>query len=121
LSALALPGLAPFVSEFLVFIGTFTRFPVAAVIAAIAVVLSAIYVLWMYQRMMTGPVTAGNEDLEDLRPRELVVVAPLIALLIGLGVYPAVALNVINPAVDHTLSTIDQPDPAPALSAGGPK
>lgn len=115
LATLALPGLSTFVSEFLVLIGTFTRYPVAAVVAATGLVLSAVYVLWMYQRMMTGPVVQGNEDVTDLRTRELVVVAPLIAALIVLGVYPRIALDVINPSVDHTLSSINQPDPAPTL------
>ena len=88
LATLSLPGLAPFISEFLVLIGTFTRYPAFAVFAATALVLSAIYILWIYQRMMTGPVTDGNDRLRDLVPRELVVVAPLIALLLVLGVYP---------------------------------
>ena len=118
LATLSLPGLAPFISEFLVLIGTFTRYPVFAVLAASALVLSAIYILWLYQRMMTGPVTDGNERLRDLLPREIVVVAPLIALLLVLGVYPKPALDVINPAVSHTLTTIDQPDPIPRLAEG---
>ncbi|HEY9266037.1 MAG TPA: NADH-quinone oxidoreductase subunit M, partial [Mycobacterium sp.] len=122
LATLSLPGLAPFISEFLVLIGTFTRYPAFAVLAASALVLSAIYVLWMYQRMMTGPVpaelAAGDGRLHDLRPRELVVVAPLIALLVVLGVYPKPALDVINPAVTHTLTTINQPDPAPRMAEG---
>ncbi len=121
LATLSLPGLAPFISEFLVLIGTFTRYPVFAVLAALALVLSAVYVLWMYQRMMTGPVTDGNETVGDLRPRELVVVAPLIALLLVLGIYPKLALDVINPAVTDTLSQIHQSDPAPTLTAGGAK
>ncbi|HEX2214118.1 MAG TPA: NADH-quinone oxidoreductase subunit M [Mycobacterium sp.] len=120
LATLSLPGLAPFISEFLVLIGTFTRYPVLAVFASTALVLSAIYILWMYQRMMTGPVSDGNDRLRDLVPRELVVVAPLIALLLVLGVYPKPALDVINPAVEHTLTTIDQPDPV-ARYAEGPK
>ena len=111
LATLSLPGLAPFISEFLVLIGTFTRYPVFAVFATSALVLAAIYVLWMYQRMMTGPVKDGNDRLRDLVPREIAVVAPLIALLLVLGVYPKLALDVINPAVSHTLTTIDQPDP----------
>ena len=119
LATLALPGMGPFVSEFLVLIGTFTRYPAFAVIAAVALVLSALYVLWMYQRMMTGPVTGGNESVPDLRPRELLVIVPLIALLVVLGVYPKIALDVINPAVTHTLTSIHQSDPAPNLSAGG--
>jgi NADH-quinone oxidoreductase subunit M len=121
LATLSLPGLAPFISEFLVLIGTFTRFPVLAVIAASALVLSAIYILWAYQRMMTGPVTAGNESVRDLIPRELVVVAPLIALLLILGVYPKPALDVINPAVTHTMTTIDVQDPVPATAEGPAK
>jgi NADH-quinone oxidoreductase subunit M len=75
----------------------------------------------MYQRMMTGPLTDGNESVGDLRPRELLVVAPLIALLLVLGIYPRIALDVINPAVAHTLSTMHQSDPAPALTAGAAK
>jgi NADH-quinone oxidoreductase subunit M len=118
LATLSLPGLAPFISEFLVLIGTFTRYPVFAVFAATALVLAAIYILWLYQRMMTGPVTEGNDRLRDLRPREIVVVAPLIALLLVLGVYPKPALDVINPAVSHTLTTIDQPDPTPRIAEG---
>ncbi|KUI31054.1 NADH:ubiquinone oxidoreductase subunit M [Mycobacterium sp. IS-1496] len=120
LATLSLPGLAPFISEFLVLIGTFTRYPVLAVLAATALVLSAVYVLWMYQRMMTGPVTEGNERLRDLVPRELVVVTPLIVLLLVLGVYPKPALDVIDPAVGHTLTTINQPDPTPTFAEGAP-
>jgi NADH-quinone oxidoreductase subunit M len=118
MATLALPGLAPFISEFLVLIGTFTRYPAFAVIASAALVLSAIYILWLYQRMMTGPVAEGNETIRDLGKRELMVVAPLIALLIGLGVYPKIALDVINPAVAHTLSSIQQSDPAPTVAEG---
>ncbi|MGV0814269.1 NADH-quinone oxidoreductase subunit M [Mycolicibacterium boenickei] len=118
LATLSLPGLAPFISEFLVLIGTFTRYPVLAVVAATALVLSAVYILWMYQRMMTGPVreglTDGDRRIPDLVPRELVVVTPLIALLLVLGVYPKPALDVINPAVQHTLTTIGQSDPVPS-------
>ena len=121
LATLSLPGLAPFVSEFLVLIGTFTVYPVLAVVAASALVLSAIYILWMYQRMMTGPVTPGNDAVHDLVPRELAVVAPLIAILLVLGVYPKPALDVIDPAVGHTLSTIGQQDPAPRVAEGPAK
>lgn len=121
LANLSLPGLAPFISEFLVLIGTYVRYPALAVLAALALVLSAVYVLWMYQRMMNGPLTEGNEGIHDLRARELAVVGPLIALQLVLGVYPKIALDVINPAVDHTLSSIQQSDPAPTVTMGGPK
>ena len=103
LATLSLPGLAPFVSEFLVLVGTFGRYGVAAIVAAGALVLSAIYILWLYQRVMTGPVREGNETVPDLVRRELAVVVPLIALLIVLGVYPKPALDVITPAVQSTI------------------
>jgi len=114
LATLSLPGLAPFVSEFLVLVGTFTRYPVAAAFAATALVLSAVYVLWLYQRVMTGPVRDGSNRLRDLRGRELLVVTPLIALLIGLGCYPKPVLDVIDPAVGHTLSIMGVSDPSPS-------
>ncbi|MFF0494201.1 NADH-quinone oxidoreductase subunit M [Nocardia sp. NPDC004068] len=115
LATLSLPGLAPFVSEFLVLVGTFTRYPVAAIAATGALVLAAIYVLWLYQRMMTGPVTSGNERLRDLVPRELVVVVPLLAALLFLGAYPKPVLDLINPAVAGTLTTIGKNDPGPTV------
>jgi NADH-quinone oxidoreductase subunit M len=117
LATTALPGLAPFISEFLVLIGAFTRYPLAALAGVSTLVLSAIYVLWLYQRMMTGPVAPPNDRIRDLLPRELVVVTPLIALLLVLGVYPKPALDVINPAVNHTLTVINQHDPAPKVVA----
>ncbi|MEV0432358.1 NADH-quinone oxidoreductase subunit M [Nocardia sp. NPDC050413] len=117
LATLSLPGLAPFVSEFLVLVGTFSRYEVAAVVATGALVLAAIYVLWLYQRLMTGPVRAGNENLRDLVPRELAVVVPLLVALLVLGLYPKPMLDLVNPAVGQTLSTIGKQDPAPKVPA----
>ncbi|WP_197283690.1 NADH-quinone oxidoreductase subunit M [Mycobacterium sp. Marseille-P9652] len=118
MATLSLPGLAPFVSEFLVLVGTFNRYWLAAAFGVTALVLSAIYMLWLYQRVMTGPVRDGNERIGDLRARELLVVAPLIALLFGLGVYPKPVLELINPAVANTMTTIGQHDPAPTVPVG---
>ncbi|MDJ0424475.1 NADH-quinone oxidoreductase subunit M [Rhodococcus fascians] len=103
LATLSLPGLAPFISEFLVLIGTFGRYGVAAIVATGALVLSAIYILWLYQRVMTGPVREGNEKISDLVPREALVVIPLLALLVVFGVYPKPALDIITPAVQSTI------------------
>jgi NADH-quinone oxidoreductase subunit M len=116
MATLSLPGLAPFISEFLVLLGTFNRYWLAAAFGVTALVLSAIYMLWLYQRVMTGPVASGNERIGDLRARELVVVAPLIALLLVLGVYPKPVLDLINPAVENTMTTIGQHDPAPSVT-----
>ncbi|WP_199182829.1 NADH-quinone oxidoreductase subunit M [Mycobacterium sp. 4858] len=117
MATLSLPGLAPFISEFLVLLGTFNRYWLAAAFGVTALVLSAIYMLWLYQRVMTGPVATGNEKIGDLRARELLVVAPLIALLLVLGVYPKPVLDIINPAVENTMTTIGQHDPAPSVPA----
>ncbi|MGH3957770.1 NADH-quinone oxidoreductase subunit M [Mycobacterium sp.] len=119
MATLSLPGLAPFISEFLVLLGTFNRYWLVAVFGTTALVLSSIYMLWLYQRVMTGPVTQGNERIRDLVPREVLVVAPLIALLLFLGFYPKPVLDIINPAVGHTMTTIGQYDPTPH-SAEGP-
>ncbi|MCX5376573.1 NADH-quinone oxidoreductase subunit M [Streptomyces sp. NBC_00091] len=116
LATLSLPGLAPFVSEFLVLVGTFARYPVVGIIATIGIVLAALYTLVLYQRTMTGPVKEEVRTMPDLRARELLVIAPLIALLIGLGVYPKVLTDIVNPAVKHTMSDVKQTDPNAELS-----
>jgi len=117
LATLSLPGLAPFVSEFLVLVGTFTRYPAAGIVATLGIVLAALYVLVLYQRTMTGPVRPEVEHMPDLKKRELVVVAPLIALLIFLGVFPRPLTEIINPAVERTMSEVGVTDPAPLLPA----
>ncbi len=113
LAGLSLPGLSTFVSEFLVLVGTFTRYEVAAALATTGIILAAIYILWMYQRTMHGPVKPELAKMRDLRPRELWAVGPLIALIIVLGVYPKPVLDIINPAVHSTLVHVHSPDPVP--------
>lgn len=117
LATLSLPGLAPFVSEFLVLVGTFTRYPALGIIATVGIVLAALYVLVLYQRTMTGPVKAGVSGMADLKARELVVVVPLVALTILFGVYPKPLTDLVNPAVADTLSQVHQSDPKPAHPA----
>ncbi|MEU8583837.1 NADH-quinone oxidoreductase subunit M [Streptomyces abikoensis] len=115
LATLSLPGLAPFVSEFLVLVGTFSRYPVAGAVATVGIVLAALYVLVLYQRTMTGPVAEPVREMPDLRARELAVVAPLIALLLFLGVYPKPVTQLLDPAVAHTMSQVHQSDPQPSV------
>ena len=113
LAGLALPGLSTFVSEFLVLVGTFTRYEAAAVLATVGIILAAIYILWMYQRTMTGPVREEVANMPDLKARELWAVVPLIVLIIGLGVYPQPILKIINPAVRQTMAQTHSTDPVP--------
>ncbi|MEU0666994.1 NADH-quinone oxidoreductase subunit M [Streptomyces lavendulocolor] len=117
LATLSLPGLAPFVSEFLVLVGTFARYPVAGIVATSGIVLAALYTLVLYQRTMTGPVKEEVRAMPDLKARELVVVAPLIALLLVLGVYPKPLTEIVDPAVRHTMSDVQQKDPRPEVEA----
>jgi len=119
LAGLSLPGLSTFVSEFLVLVGTFSRYKVPAVFATAGMILAAIYILWMYQRTMTGPVRDEVAGMNDLRPRELLAVAPLVVLLIAGGVYPKPVLDIINPAVKVTMTQVHTTDPKPAHPAPG--
>jgi NADH-quinone oxidoreductase subunit M len=114
LSALALPGLSTFVSEFLVLVGTFTRHKALAIIATTGIILAALYVLILYQRTMNGPVAEKVSKFRDLNVREAFAIGPLIALIIFLGVYPKPVLDIINPAVTQTLHDVGKTDPPPA-------
>ncbi|HEY2983841.1 MAG TPA: NADH-quinone oxidoreductase subunit M [Jatrophihabitantaceae bacterium] len=123
LSALALPGMSTFVSEFLVLVGTFTRHKGLAVLATTGIILAAIYVLWLYQRTMQGAVSDKVKKFRDLNAREAFAVGPLIVIIIALGIYPKPVIDVINPAVKFTLQNVHQTDPAPAsgTAVGGAK
>ncbi len=114
LAGLSLPGLSTFVSEFLVLVGTFSRYKVAGAFAVAGIVLAAIYILWMYQRAMNGPTALSVSAMPDLQPRELLAVVPLVALIIAMGIYPKPVLDVINPAVNATMSQVHATDPTPA-------
>ena len=113
MSALALPGISSFVSEFLVLVGTFTRYPVAAIFGTTGIVLAALYVLITVQRSLHGPTTAGNEELKDLNLREKIAIAPVIAILILMGFFPKPILNWINPSSQQTMQAAGYSDPLP--------
>ncbi len=113
LSSLALPGLSTFVSEFLVLLGTFQRYRVAAVFATVGIVLAALYILLMYQRTMQGVLSKAHAAMRDLQLREILAVAPLLALMLFLGFYPKPLTDIITPAVNATMSDVGVTDPAP--------
>ncbi|OJF12436.1 NADH-quinone oxidoreductase subunit M [Couchioplanes caeruleus] len=123
LASLALPGTAPFISEFLVLIGTFTTHKVYAVIATAGIILAAAYVLWMVQRTTQGTLNPALEEVPEMRRdmswREKAVVAPLVLLLLLLGFYPKPVTDVINPAVEATMLDVGSTDPAPTAVANG--
>lgn len=112
LSGLALPGMSSFVSEFLVLTGAYAVNPTATIIATFGVVLAAVYILWPYQRMMTGvPSKEVEETVTEISKRELIAVAPLLAIMIVLGFVPQVALSIINPAVEQVQTYVGVTDP----------
>ena len=117
LATLGLPGLSPFVSEFLVLISAFDYHWWVGAVAVTGIVLAAIYVLWMYQRAMTGATPPDAEDTKDGSWREILAVAPLMAALVFFGFYPAPLLDVSNPFVDGLLSHAGVSDEAPEVPA----
>ncbi|CAA9367364.1 MAG: NADH-ubiquinone oxidoreductase chain M [uncultured Nocardioidaceae bacterium] len=119
LSSLSLPGLSPFVSEFLVLAGTFTVSIPAAVLATFGIVLAAVYILYMYQRTMTGPTRESTRHLTDLRPREMVALAPLLVLIVVLGFFPQPALDALDPTIDGLLEQVGVEDPEPTVATEG--
>jgi NADH-quinone oxidoreductase subunit M len=131
LASLSLPGTNSFVSELLVLLGSFPTQPVYTILGTAGIVLAALYILLMYQRVFHGPprglvLESPDDDeqpagggstavltapartslLRDLSRRELAIVAPLVALVIGLGVYPQPLIDLVTPAVQATMSDV---------------
>ena len=117
LATLGLPGLSPFISEFLVILSAFDYHWWVGSVAVSGIVLAAIYVLWMYQRVMTGPTPPEVEGTPDATKREIIAVAPLMVALVFFGFYPAPLLDVTNPYVDGTVKPAGVHDlPTPVKS-----
>ena len=107
LASIALPGMNGFVGEFLIFVGSFAANPGLTAVAVSGVILSAVYMLWMFQRVNYGPLTnPRNKGLRDLSAREWVVIAPIVAMCIGMGVAPGVFLKPMEPAVKRIVAQV---------------
>jgi NADH-quinone oxidoreductase subunit M len=120
LNTLSLPGLGSFVSEFMVLAGTFGRHPAYAVVSTLAIVLAALYILIMYQRTMTGPASEEvKEKITELNGRERLAMAPLVLLILLLGVFPKPMLSIIEPSTQATMQHVGVTDPEPRVSAEG--
>jgi NADH-quinone oxidoreductase subunit M len=95
------------VGEFLILLGAYKANAIWAVLAATGVVLGAIYMLWMYQRVFFGPVRhAENEGLKDLNLREIVVFVPILVLIFVMGIYPKPFLSRMEPAVERFVAQV---------------
>ncbi|HET6938961.1 MAG TPA: proton-conducting transporter membrane subunit, partial [Nocardioides sp.] len=125
LATAGLPGLSQFVSEILVLIGAFDYRWYVGAIAVTSIVLAAVYMLWAYQRMFTGPnppnlqadVDAGGASVMDLGRREIGVLAPLMLALVLFGFYPGPLLDVSNPFSEQLLQQTGVKDDGPQVPA----
>jgi NADH-quinone oxidoreductase subunit M len=109
LSSLGLPGLNGFVGEFLVLLGTFFTYRWWVVPAAFGVVLAAIYLLWAYQRVFHGAVTIeANRSMPDMNLREVAMLAPLMAVILFIGVFPKPFLDRIDPAAEKVVQQLNE-------------
>ncbi len=106
LAAVALPGTNGFVGEFLILLGTFlTEYKIYAILGASIAILTAVYMLWMAQKVFHGPTAAHIEkDSRDLKPREIMLLAPLVAVILWIGIYPKPLLDRISPSVEALVS-----------------
>jgi NADH-quinone oxidoreductase subunit M len=110
MASVGLPGLAGFVGEFLVFLGTFAVSPIAAGIAALVMVFGAVYLLWLFQRVAFGELSdflkGLGHHLTDVTPVEALTLAPLAILTIVMGLYPALVLDFINGPVKELVTQL---------------
>ena len=107
LAAMGLPGLAVFVSEFMSIMGVYATFPVQGALAALGIILSAMYLLYMLARVIFGPIERpAYEEIGDAGPVEMASVVPLAVLLVVLGVFPALLMGIQRPAVDAVITVI---------------
>ena len=111
MSGLALPGLSSFVSEFLVLVGTYTRYPVAAVIGTLGIILAALYILIPIQKTLHGLTSSENENLKDLSLREKIAISPVILIIVVMGFYPKPVLDLINPTAEKVVVNAGFTDP----------
>ena len=127
MASIGVPGLNGFVGEFLILIGTFVAHRWWAVVATAGVVIAAVYLLWGYQQVFHGEPTEEDAATADLTINQRLIVAPLIVLIVLLGVFPKPVLDRITPSVNRLVIHVDQvtntPVPAdlrPAVAAKAP-
>jgi NADH-quinone oxidoreductase subunit M len=106
LAAMGLPGLAVFVSEFMTIMGGYTTFPVQGVLAALGIVFGAMYLLYMLRHTIFGPPKLTTPTVGDAGPLEMAAIAPLVLLLVILGIFPSLLINVQQPAVELVAAVV---------------
>jgi NADH-quinone oxidoreductase subunit M len=119
MSAIGLPGLNGFVGEFLVLVGTFITHRWWAVVGATGVILSAVYLLWAYQRVFQGRATGANATVPDMTWRERGAILPLLVGIVFLGVYPKPFLDRVTPSVGYLVQHVQHVDPSFVIPSQG--
>jgi NADH-quinone oxidoreductase subunit M len=119
-SSIGLPGMNGFVGEMLVLLGSFGPHPIATTFAATGVILGAVYMLWMIQRVVFGPLTNHeNKDLKDMTGAELLTLAPLLFLIFAMGLFPQPILERMAPSVDAMLVEMEASEPVSLVAEIG--
>lgn len=119
LSSLALPGTNSFVGEFLVLVGTFLRTKTIAAISMLGIILAAVYLLWMVQRIAFGVPTKQTAKLPDLNWCEMASLVPLVILVFWIGIYPNLLLDPMHTSVAHLFDQMSRTSPGPGPSLSG--
>ena len=118
LSSIGLPGLNGFVGEFMILLGSFVKGAFSkwyVVFATTGVILAAVYMLWMFQRVMLGKLDSTNESLPDLNSREIVLLLPILVLIVWIGVHPNSFLKPMKMSVDEVVRKVDITQTTPAV------
>jgi NADH-quinone oxidoreductase subunit M len=122
LSSLGLPGLNGFVGEFLILLGTFQVDRGLAALAGTGIIFAAVYLLWMYQRVIFGDVThEANRTLRDLTPREWAVLAPVVVFIVWIGVYPTTFTRPAEATVEALIAQVQSKASVAARPVEGPR
>jgi NADH-quinone oxidoreductase subunit M len=106
MSSIGLPLLNGFIGEGIILMGSFQAFPWAAVVATSGIILGAAYMLWMFQRVMFGPISKVNEEMSDMNTREVLTFAPLIAAALWIGLYPTPIMKIMDAPVNKLVEQV---------------
>jgi NADH-quinone oxidoreductase subunit M len=107
--------MAGFVAEFMVLTGTFQVYKIPAIIATLAIILAAVYMLWLYQRVFTGNENKESKNIVDLNKKQILILSPIVVLTVLFGFYPAPIIKITETAIANTMTSVGATDPKPII------
>ena len=116
MASIGVPGTGSFIGEFIILVGTSYHSHLLVLLALIGIVVGAVYMLWMFQRMVLGPVTPYVSTLPDLTRREMLAVIPMAVVVLAIGLYPNILLNPIHASVATLVQDLAQAQPLRLLT-----